>query len=143
MFRNLRVNVENIPILGPLLLQLTNEAFLLILFGTVGFFIFEAAELALMGSLFFTVMAVLAGQRTWRDFRVAIEEKRERIEDVIEKGLHAVTLEIPFRGGTIKLDIPDSLEPGAARAIVDAVLSVIPKDEDPAAIATRLDAAHG
>lgn len=121
-------NLENIPILGPILLQLTNQAFWLVLVGGASFLWFDSQDLALVGWLAFLLFGVLAGMRQWRDFREAVQENRAEIEGVLVDTLHSVNVGIPYKNRIINIDIPDSLEPGISRAIVDAVLSVIPDE---------------
>jgi hypothetical protein len=126
----LKANVQNIPLLGPLLLQLTNEAVWIMLFGQgIAFWLYTAEDVALLASIVSLTTAVLAGMRQWRDLRVAIETNRKVIENVLSTGLHAAKVNIPYKGKTITLDIPDEWEPEIAKQFLDSLLSVIPQDE--------------
>ena len=129
MLRNLEINWENIPILGPLLLQLTNQAlWIMVLGGGASFYIWTEEELAPLAAMLFTIVAVLAGMRQWRDARVAIENNKGLLIDVTET-LLSQEVEIPTKFGTITLDMPDELEGPIANAIYDAVLKLVPDEE--------------
>lgn len=127
---SLEERIENWPIIGPLVLLLTDQGFWTV-FAAVPFswWIINETDFALMGYLITVGAFALAGIRRWRDARVAIENNRGAILDITGEVLESIRFEIPFRGSFVTVDIPDSLEPILAEEMLNAVLGILPNDE--------------
>lgn len=113
---------ENVPVIGPLLLVLTNQSVVYAVAASIAVYVVpQHQDYSLLLQGFIAVAALIAiGTRQWRDMHAFLQANRP----VIEKGLtdllhtrHAIKV----GNRTIMLDIPDSIEPGLREIILSKV----------------------
>lgn len=123
-FANFRANVENIPVLGAVLLALTNESVVVTLataaladYITNGEYVqFIAGGIGVAG-------LVIVGTRQWADMKRYVAANVGVLEEIITDVVDN-KYAISVGGKTVLLDIPDELEPQVVNLILSAVAGV-------------------
>lgn len=121
---------ENVPILGPLLLVLTNQSVVYAAAGALAVYLVpQHQDYSLLLQSFIATAALIAiGTRQWRDMHAFLQANRPVIEKGLTELLHT-RHEIKVGNRTVLLDIPDSIEP-ELRALILSKIDGLFRDPD-------------
>ncbi|GMU24809.1 MAG: hypothetical protein AMXMBFR13_48800 [Phycisphaerae bacterium] len=110
---------ENVPVIGPLLLVLTNQSVVYAVAASIAVYVVpQHQDYSLLLQGFIAVAALIAiGTRQWRDMHAFLQANRPAVQSVLSDLAH-MKHTISVGGHKITFDIPDTLEP----ALVEALL---------------------
>lgn len=118
---------EHIPILGALLLALTNQSVLYLVAGAVlADYVSEGEYRELLTGFVVLAFSLMIGTRQLADMAVYVAKHREAVKRGL-LGLLGKKYTINFRGKPIVIDVPDSLEPELAEQLVVAMEKLLSK----------------
>lgn len=110
---------ENVPVIGPLLLVLTNQSVVYAAAGALAVYLVPQNQeySQLLQWVLGLVTLILVGTRQWRDMGAFLHANRPAVQSVLSDLAH-MKHTISVGGHKITFDIPDTLEP----ALVEALL---------------------